>query len=190
MRQSIRNSLYFLIGLLGFKSLPAAAATQMFLCSTDTELEGEATDDNHKGCIDVLAWSWGASSSGTTHTGAGGEPGRVGFNDLSVTKWVDKASPNLMKLIANGDHIQEVELLNLKQSCCDKLPFEFYTIKMVNVIVTSVAVGGSAGEDRLTENISLNFSKFQYCYTEQSGDDGSPGALECFEWDIATSAPP
>jgi type VI secretion system secreted protein Hcp len=50
-------------------------AVDMFL-----ELEGikgEAQDGKHKDKIDVLAWSWGMSQSGSTHAGSGSEPLRV-----------------------------------------------------------------------------------------------------------------
>ena len=60
------------------------------------ELKGEAQDDTHKGEIDVLAWSWGMSQSGTTHMGSGGGAGKVSVQDLSFTKYVDMSSTELM----------------------------------------------------------------------------------------------
>jgi type VI secretion system secreted protein Hcp len=56
---------------------------------------------------------------------------------------------------------------------------------MEDVIVTSVSTGGSGGEDRLTENVSLNFSKYKVAYRPQK-QDGSPdgGPIE-WEFDIA-----
>ena len=40
-------------------------AVDMFLKIGD--IKGESADDKHAGEIDVLAWSWGMSQSGTTH---------------------------------------------------------------------------------------------------------------------------
>ena len=37
-----------------------------------TGIDGESSDSTHAGEIDVLAWSWGASQSGTMHLGTGG----------------------------------------------------------------------------------------------------------------------
>ena len=34
-------------------------------------IDGESADDKHKKEIDVLAWSWSMSQSGTTHTATG-----------------------------------------------------------------------------------------------------------------------
>ncbi len=38
-------------------------------------------------------------------------------------------------------------------------PVEYIKIKMEEVLITSISTGGSGGEDRLTENVTLNFSK-------------------------------
>ena len=47
--------------------------------------------------------------------------------------------------------------------------------------------GGSGGEDRLTENVTLNFSKVSLDYVPQD-DKGSPGTAIPMIWDIATNA--
>ena len=62
-------------------------AVDMFLKLTD--IKGEAQDDSHKEEIDVLAWSWGMSQSGTTHVGGGGGSvrvyGRLDGNDILLS---------------------------------------------------------------------------------------------------------
>ena len=83
MYKVIRNSIYLLLGLIGFKATPALAAQDMFLCIEGAP--GESLDKRHPDCIDVLAWSWGMSQSGTTHTAGGTGAGQANFQDLSVT---------------------------------------------------------------------------------------------------------
>lgn len=73
-------------------------------------IKGEAQDNTHKDEIDVLAWSWGASQSGTTHMGSGGGSGKASFQDLSITKYIDASSFNLLKHVSNGKHIAEATL--------------------------------------------------------------------------------
>ena len=46
--------------------------------------QGESQDDKHKNDIDILAWSWGMSQSGTFHVGGGGGAGKANFQDMSV----------------------------------------------------------------------------------------------------------
>ena len=130
-------------------------------------VDGESADSKHKGEIDVLAWSWGMSQSGTTHMGGGGGAGKASVQDLSVTKWVDHATPKLMQFCLNGKHIKEATLVVRKAG---EKPLEYIIIKMTDVIVTSVSTGGSGGEDRLTENVSLNFAEVNYKYVSQKKD--------------------
>lgn len=146
-------------------------------------IDGESQDSKHKNTIDVLAWSWGMSQSGTTHMGAGGGAGKVNVNDISVTKYIDKSSPALMIHTSNGKHIPKA-LLTVRKA--GEKPLEYLKIEMEDIMITSVSTGGSGGEDRLTENITLNFSKVKVMYTEQA-KDGSKGASPEYSWDIAAN---
>ncbi len=157
-------------------------AVDMFL-KVD-EIKGESNDREHKDEIDVLAWSWGMSQSGSTHTGGGGGAGKANVQDISVTKWVDKATPNLMRLCLKGKHFKEAVLIVRKAG---DTPLEYVKIMMFDGLVTSVSSGGSGGEDRLTENVSFNFAKFTYEYAPQK-HDGSGDAAVPITFDIRENA--
>ena len=144
-------------------------------------IKGEAADANHKDSIDVLAWSWGMSQSGTTHMGGGGGSGKANFQDLSVTKYVDSSSHALLGACATGEHFTKASLHVRKAG---KTQLEYITIEMKEVLVTSVSTGGSGGEDRLTENLSLNFAEVKFTYKPQK-PDGSLGDALPFTYDIA-----
>lgn len=148
-------------------------------------LDGEAQDKVHKGEIDVLAWSWGMSNSGSAHVGGGQGAGKVNVQDLSFTKWVDKSSPMLMEVCCNGKNISKATLVVRKSG--GAAPVEYLTLTMDELIVTSVSTGGSGGEDRLTENVSLNFAKFHIKYIEQK-PDGGEGAKPETNWNIQQNA--
>jgi len=130
-------------------------------------IKGEAQDGTHKGKIDVLAWSWGLTQSGTTHMGSGSGSGKVSVQDLSVTKYIDKSSPALIQHCATGKHIAKGKLIVRKAG---EKPLEYIVIALDDIIVTHVTMGGSGGEDRLTENVTLNFAQFDYKYTVQKSD--------------------
>lgn len=147
-------------------------------------IKGESEDDKHKESIDVLAWSWGLSNSGTMHVGGGGGGGKANFQDLSVTKWVDHSSVTLIQAATKGTHIDD-GLLTVRKAG-DK-PLEYIKLSMKEILVTSVSTGGSGGEDRLTENVSLNFRQWKLEYTPQLKDGGGGGAVD-FAWNIATNA--
>ena len=154
-------------------------AVDMFIKLDD--VKGESRDSKHKDEIDVLAWSFGASNAGTTHTGGGGGAGKVNVQDLSFTKWVDKASPNLIMSSCNGKHYKQAMLTVRKAG---ENPLEYLKVSMKEVLVSSVSTGGSGGEDRLTENITLNFSWFKVEYTPQKADGTGEAAVE-MAWNIA-----
>src|SRR3954453_8963315 len=135
-------------------------------------LKGEARDSVHKEDIDVLAWSWGLSNSGSAHVGGGMGAGKVNVQDLSLTKYIDKSSPDLMLACCVGKHFPEATLVVRKAGTT---PLEYLTITLTEVMVTAVSTGGSGGEDRLTENVTLNFAKVKVDYKEQTAT-GTVGA--------------
>jgi type VI secretion system secreted protein Hcp len=155
-------------------------AVDMFMKIGD--IKGESTDKSHKEEIDVLAWSWGMSQSGTTHMGGGGGAGKVSVQDLSFTKYVDASSNALMLACCNGQHYDTADLVVRKAG---KTPLEYIKIKMEEVIITSVSTGGSGGEDRLTENVTLNFAKFTYNSQPQDEKGAAKGGTKDCVWDIA-----
>lgn len=144
------------------------------------QLKGESKDHKHKESIDVLAWSWGMSNSGSAHVGGGAGSGKVNVQDLSFTKYIDKCSTDLMLAACNGKHFPEA-LLTVRKA--GEKPIEYLKVKMTDVLVTSVSTGGSGGEDRLTENVSLNFAKVHVDYTPQK-QDGSGDAAINMTWNI------
>lgn len=154
-------------------------AVDMFMKITG--VDGEAQDDKHKKDIDVLAWSWGMSNSGSAHVGGGAGSGKVNVQDLSFTKWVDSSSPKLMLACCSGEHYDEATLVVRKAG--GGSPVEYLKIKLTEVLVASVSTGGSGGEDRLTENVVLNFAKFNLDYTPQD-KKGAAGTAIPAGWDI------
>lgn len=157
-------------------------AVDMFL--DITEAPGESKGKGFVGKIDVLAWSWGMSQSGTTHNGTGGGAGKVNMQDFSFTKHIDKASPKLSLMCANGMHLKKAILTVQKAGTT---PVPYLKITFEEFIISSVSTGGSGGEDRLTENVSINFAKLDYEYTPQK-DDGTPDVAIPFKWDIPLNA--
>lgn len=161
---------------------PAFAEVDMHLKISG--IDGDSVDTNHTNEVVVLAWSWGISNSGTTHIGTGSGAGKANFQDISLTKYSDVASAKLYELTANGQHIKEATLTVRASNIGN--PWIVTTLKMEDILVTSVSLGGSGGEDRLTENITLNFAKF----TITNNKVDATGSLikgTPFSWDIASN---
>lgn len=158
-------------------------AVDMFIKLGD--IKGESSDAGHKEEIDVLAWSWGMSNSGSMQSGGGGGAGKANVQDVSFTKYMDKASPNLIQFCCSGKHFDKA-ILTLRKAG-DK-PLEYFKLTLEDVLITSVSTGGSGGEDRLTENVTLNFAKFKVSYQPQSKTGGPEGGSIDSGWDVEANA--
>ncbi len=162
----------------------AQAALDMFINFGST-IKGESRDkvQGPKGDCDMLSWNWGMSQSGTTHTGGGGGAGKANFQDITLTKYVDTASTDLMTALAKGSHLAKVVLLTRKAG---EGQTKYIEITLEEVIVTSLTTGGSGGQDRLTEQVSLNFAKVKYDYYPVDSK-GTVGTAKTFAWNIAAN---
>jgi len=145
-------------------------------------IKGESTDDKHKDWMEILSFSWGVSqmASASASTVGGGTSARADFQDLSIVKTMDSASPLLFKNCAIGKHITEV-LLSLNRSGGNKEQYMEY--KLTNVVITSVSVGGGGGGEP-TESISLNYGKIEQTYTKQKRADGTSAGNVPAGWDL------
>jgi type VI secretion system secreted protein Hcp len=139
-------------------------------------IDGESTDDKHKKWIEVLSFGSGVSQPVTGASATGGRSGaRADFQDLSVLKTVDNASPDLLIKCAKGEHIKKVEL-----ECClatgSKHTFLKYTLE--NCLLTAVQPSGSSGgaEVKPSESVSFAYGKIKIQYTpiDHTGKPGSP----------------
>jgi type VI secretion system secreted protein Hcp len=142
---------------------------------------GEAKDVAHAGEIDVLAWNWGMSRSGSRHVGGGGGTGKVTVRDLNFVKYIDKSSTELMLFCCNGKHVPKAELTIRKAG---ENPLEYVKIKMSDCLISSLDTGGSGEQDHLMETVTLNFARVEVEYTPQK-EDGSGDAATTMGWDVA-----
>jgi type VI secretion system secreted protein Hcp len=144
------------------------------------DIKGESLDDKHKDEVEVLSWSWGVSHPEAISPGGGTGAGKASFNDFNFSHHIDRASPTLLKACATGEHIKEATITARKAG---KGQQEFLIIKMNDVIVTSVASGGSAEVGATAENVVLRFAKVDLEYKPQKAD-GSLDAGVHFKYDI------
>jgi type VI secretion system secreted protein Hcp len=148
-------------------------------------IKGESKDAKHKDEIDVLSWSWGmASPPPPAGGGGGGGAGKVSFQDVSIGKRIDAATPPLMLSCASGQHIKSALLTARKAGAASP---EYLTIKMDDVLVTSVAVGEPGPQGGGTETVTLNFGKVALDYFPQKAAGGTSPPIS-FKWDVTKNA--
>ena len=120
----------------------SAAETKMYL-----ELKGiagDVTDTGFEGQIEILSYS-----GGPTIAEIGSGSGEAG--EMSLTKYIDSSSPELLSLVLSGDHLKEATLRVVRTISGD---FDsMMIIEMRDVLITGVQ---SASE---TETITLGFKR-------------------------------
>lgn len=143
-------------------------------------ITGESADAKHRGEIDVLSWSWGVTTSSSTHVGGAAVAGRAIPADLRFSHRIDLATPSLIKACASGRHIKEAVVSVQKTGAA---PLEFLTIKLSEVTVESVEPGVNTLENNATEIVGLAFSRMEFEYRQ----DLKPGATSKVLWDVAAN---
>lgn len=136
-------------------------------------IDGESQDSKHKGEIEILSYSWGVSQTGSNARGAGGGAGKAAFNDFSILKLVDKASPQLMQACCTGQHIPDA---NFTGRLSGESQFEYLKIKLTDVLISSVQPSGSAGDSPAFEQVSLSFGGSSITTFQQDSKGGAGGS--------------
>ena len=148
-------------------------------------IEGEAHDKTHKNEIHIESFSFGMTQTGTMGSMGGGGAGKVNIQDISISKFTDKASPVLMLHCANGKHIKD-GLITVRKA--GEHPLEYYKIKLTDILVSNFQSAGNNGSDILSENVTLNFAQVRVEYQEQAATGGPAGGPKLFGWDLKQNA--
>jgi len=149
-------------------------------------IKGESADAKHKDEIDIESWSWGETNVAPAGSGGGGGAGKVSMHDFQFVMRLNRASINLMKACATGEHIKVATLTARKAG---KEQQEYLTFKFHDVLVSSYQTGGSEGGDVVPiDQVSFNFAKIEVEYKLQK-PDGSLGPGGQFKYDIKARKP-
>jgi type VI secretion system secreted protein Hcp len=116
-------------------------------------IDGESIDKDHARWIDIESFSWGVSQAASGGLGGGAGAGKVIMQDFHFVVNFSKASPELFRRCATGEHIKSGVLAVRKAG---EKPLELYKLRMTDILVSSFQQGG--GFEVPTEQISLNFS--------------------------------
>jgi type VI secretion system secreted protein Hcp len=148
-------------------------------------IPGESTDAKHKDYIEVLSYSHGLSqpASGSASSGGGRSAERCDHADFSIVKTLDKTSPKLALYCCNGTHIPKINVELCRASGAKQKYMEYV---LSNSIVSSVRPGGSSqgGEELPLEQVSFNYGKIEWVYTETDHDTGkAKGDVKAY-WDL------
>ncbi len=189
MTRPLRGFWVFLLGLLGWQagSVTAQANDAGVLCHP--ELQGESTRAADVGCIDVLSWSWGASSPASFPVGGPPSAGNPNVQAFSFTKPGDSSSEDLFRTLVTGLQLKGVVEYRQYRDCgvsCQAAE-PYLTIRFRTAYIESFQTG-TPGASAPIENVSLAAQEISYCYrpTLESGDLDT---AQCFAYNVSTQAP-
>ncbi len=127
--------------------------------------------------IEVLSWSWGVTQTGSPRAGAGGGAGKTQFKDLTVTKKLDAASPQLFVDTAAGRHIARATL-TVRPTPGSQ---EYMRYTLTEALISGVSVDSSSGAP--VESLSFNYGKIEWEYGSSTGGPTVQGG-----WDLTRNA--
>jgi type VI secretion system secreted protein Hcp len=133
-------------------------------------IKGESQDQQHKGEIEVLSWSWGMQ--GRASLGGGAATGKAVMHDLKITKKIDSASTALMLALRSNEQIQKA-VLTLRKAGKSQLEYLKITIENGRVMSLTIDAGDDQGSPDAVERVTFSFNKIEIEYVPQ-GKDGLP----------------
>jgi type VI secretion system secreted protein Hcp len=129
--------------------------------------------------IDVVSFDWDAENPTTIGSATGGAgTGKVKFNEFTITKTADTASPKLFQTMATGSHFKKAILTVRKAGA--KEPY--YEIRFHTVFVTKIANAGD-NPNHPMESVSFVYGTLE---TVARGLTTSEAPAQ-FGWDQVTN---
>lgn len=149
-------------------------AVDMFL--ELAEIPGESQKKDHEGQWDLLSYSYGVVQQGAFQIGGrGGGAGKAEFQDISIVKYLDKASPKLFEACAKGTHFNKATIFVRKAG---ETPLEYLKVELENLMISSVQSSGSSSGDSPMESVTINCAKITKKYVEQTAEGGKGSTVE------------
>jgi type VI secretion system secreted protein Hcp len=145
--------------------------------------DGESTQSGHSNEIKIHSFSWGCSQQTSVSGSGGSAAGKASLSDISIMKDLDKASPEMFKMLLTGKHIATA-VLTAQKATGTTTGAPFLTITFGEVFVTSQQISGSS--EIPSESVSFSYNTIKFDYSTQ-GDDGTLTSTGAISFDVKTS---
>ncbi|MDB4673311.1 type VI secretion system tube protein Hcp [Verrucomicrobiales bacterium] len=167
MKISFKNPLLPFVATVAFCLIPTFGTAGAFI--KISEIAGESTGSDRRDWITALSIS---QSSTRTSIDNGHISPKPIFEDLKVSKELDKSSPLLQRSLLLNQSIPNV-IIELTRPSADGTSEVYLRYELRNVKITKYAIdtaGEAAGDSIPAEEFSLNFEEIRVTYTSVSGD--------------------
>ncbi len=133
-------------------------------------IDGEATDENHKGWIEIDSMNFGVHVPESGATGQSRRRGSVIVEDITMTKEIDKASPKIAEDVCTGRTVEVVELEIMAPGLSG--PRLVVRYELENVVIKGFWHEADT-EDGLWDAFTLSYEGITMTYTEYD-EQGKP----------------
>ena len=149
------------------------------------DIVGESTLKGYEKKMELLSFSHGVAMqvtgdmSNTERTS-----GKPNHQDMTVTKYLDAASPVLAQSCCQGKGFDKVDIIIGRNDSGNVIELMRYTMK--SVLISSVSIGGGGG-DKPVETLTLNYTDMAWKFTSQKPTIGVQGVVNG-TWNLATNS--
>src|SRR3974377_106712 len=114
-------------------------ASNFFLKFEEPAINGESTDSSHTKELQILSWShsFNQPSSQTRSSPGGGTVEQANHSDFSITKYLDAASDDLLKMCWSGKQIGK-GTFSAYRSDGDNKAIKYLEVIMEKIVVSNV----------------------------------------------------
>jgi type VI secretion system secreted protein Hcp len=156
----------------------------VIILDAGSDVKGESTLDGYKDKIELLSYSHGIAQQITgDQSNQKRTSGKPNHQDLTVTKYVDLASANLIDYCNQAKPLATL-VLTVGQNENGKVnAILVYTL--TNALVSSVSVGGGGG-GKPQETVTFNYTQIKWEYKQQ-GAAVSDAGTNSAKWNLATN---
>ena len=174
-----------------FLWFPNGAQGGMLNQGTSARPQGETQDDwmSKMQALEVKSFSFGATMPHTTGSmTSGSSGGKIGFNEFSISKYVDLASVPVFSAATVGAHFPFVFLAVRKAGGIHLLYLQFL---FAQVFVVGIDWSGGSGDEPFTENIKFRYGAMgiQYIKQDATGQADSKTPPQQALWSAITNEP-
>lgn len=149
------------------------------------DVRGESSLEGFKAKLELLSFSHAVAMQITGDvSNSERTSGRPNHTDMTVTKYLDSASPVLNQACCEGKTFPEVNIIVGRNDGGKVAELLRYTLK--GALISSVSVGGGGG-DRPVETLTLNYNHITWKYVPQQSESGSPEVAEG-TWDLTRNS--
>jgi type VI secretion system secreted protein Hcp len=162
-------------------------AGAMFLKITGPDVKGESTADGHKDEIEISSFSHSVAMATTPASTSGSRTAeRASFHDVTISKAVDKSTPELAKGVSQGTHYGEcVVSVARADGAGGMVQYLKYTLN--DVVISSLGVSGADGGGLATEVVTLSYGKIKWEYTATDPAKGGAQGTVPFTFDVSAN---